>query len=295
MPSPSFDTKSGLTIFGDTVVNVDQQILPVSPSDDDWVRIYNDTGGTLFLLASSNINGYAKPYVSRSPEWLLCTYDSTNKWTVKRTSNFPSVVVSVDGTLATAQAQVPADQMNVDDLVCFLNTGADGIYQVTDNAGTSEFTRVTPFDSTSTPSYTSQIVGTTTLNLTSGFANVSLSTTDLDGSGSDYTITLASDRIEFDNTDGTKTYKVTYSMDVTSGSVLAPIELRAELDNVLVSRSGASIELAANQEATITKSFIVTPPTSASNNNFLDFLARQNDALPDGAVVEILVLVERVA
>ena len=26
----------------------------------------------------------------------------------------------------------------------------------------------------------------------------------------------------------------------------------------------------------------------------LDFLARQNDALPDGAVVEILVLVERV-
>ena len=241
MPSPSFDTKSGLTIFGDTKVTRIQQILPVSPSDDDWVRIYNDTGGTLFLMASSNINGYAKPYISRAAEWLLCSYDATNKWTVRRTANYPTVLVSVDGTLATAKDQIPADHMNVDDLVCFLNTEADGIYQVTDNAGTSEFSQVTSFGATTpSSSYTSQIVGTTTLNLTSGFANVQLTATDLDGSGSDYSITLASDRIEFDNTDGTKSYKVTYSMDVTSGIVLSPIDLRAELDNVLVSRSAAS-------------------------------------------------------
>lgn len=266
--------------------------LPANPTNGDWFRVRNLNEGPLVIAAAELINGKQKTYYVRGPETVNVRYDSTDKWFITRDKTEVQSVSSPSGVLADA-LRLFTDSYNHDEaLQVYGCTNADenGMY-IRQWGGSDDWIKV-PGE---VPRVTSQIVGTTTLNLTSGFANVQLTATDLDGSGSDYTITLASDRIEFDNTDGTKSYKVTYSMDVTSGTILKPIELRAELDNVLVSRSGASIELAANQEATITKSFIVTPPTSASNNNYLDFLARQNDALPDGAVVEILVLVERVA
>ena len=294
MTNPSLDTKTGLVVFGDTYVDRPQQLLPVSPSDGDWLRIYNNTGGVLFLVASSNINGLDKGFVSRHPEWLLCAYDATNKWNIQQPERIPVVVTSVDGTLSTAKDQIPADHFNVNDLVCFLNTEADGIYQVEDNAGTSEFNLKAGFGSSNVPRFASQIDGGT-LALASGYADIPLSTTDIDGSGSDYTITLASNRVEFDDTDGSKVYRVTYTVNVSTDTLTDTINVRADLDGGTVSRSAVAFDLAASTDAEKTKSFLVQPPTSASNNNYLTIEANQDNASADGDIDDLLLLIERVA
>lgn len=303
LPTPGATYKTVKSFSGGTWS--DSNIAVKATVGDVW-SIYNNTTGPMKLVVASGqtMNGTVDEiFVLRKTETVEVEVVSGGYTIVRQSDYGTESFESSDGTLADCEAQAPLADFSGGDKVEFLgmtDTSLNGIYRRDLGTPGSEedtvgaWTQIESYAGDATPTYTSQIVGTSTLNLTSGFATVNLSTTDLDGSGSDYTITLASDRIEFDNTDGTKTYKVTYSMDLTSGSILAPIEMRAELDNVLVSRSGSSIELAANQEATITKSFVVTPPTSASNNNYLDFLARQNDASADGAVVEILVLVERV-
>lgn len=304
LPTPGATYKTVKSFSGGTWA--DSNITVNATVGDVWfIRNNRTVPQILYVQEGQTMNGTTDDiFVIRKVETVEVEVVSGG-YTVTRKSGYGmETFESSDGTLADCEAQAPLNQFSGGDRVEFLgmtDSSLDGIYRRdvgtpgTEQISVAEWTQIKSYSGDSISPHISQIVGTTTLNLTSGFANVNLTATDLDGSGSDYTITLASDRIEFDNTDGTKSYKVTYSMDVTSGTILAPIELRAELDNVLVSRSGASIELAANQEATITKSFIVTPPTSASNNNYLDFLARQNDALPDGAVVEILVLIERVA
>lgn len=294
MADPTIDTKTGLVVFGDNYVERPQQLLPVSPTDGDWFRIYNNTGSVLFIVASSNINGLDKGFVSRRPEWLLCAYDATNKWNIQQQTKPPEIVISTDGTLATAKDQVPADHFNVNDLVCFLNTEADGIYQVDDNAGTSEFNQVVGFGTSNVPRFASQIDGGT-LALASGYADVPLSATDIPGNGSDYTITLASNRIEFDDTDGSKVYRVTYTVNVSTDTLTDTINVRADLDGTTVSRSAVAFDLAATTDAEKTKSFLVKPPTSASNNNYFTIEANQDNASADGDVDDLLLLIERVA
>ena len=105
----------------------------------------------------------------------------------------------------------------------------NGHYQITRNVGAREWTKVGT--GTIPPeNFTSQIVNTTGFTFPSTWATANLETTDIDGSGSEYTIDLANDRIEFDDTDGNRVYKVTLTGKITFNSKTAASGIRADLD-----------------------------------------------------------------
>lgn len=269
-------------------------ILPSGWTNGDTLRIMNNTGGDLTISAENGgtINSGSKPFVSRFyREVLVCT-KVTGGWDIV-TNSHPTVdwFRSTDGTVAKATQKAAEHRYNDDDVILVTGCTTDsdnGLYYMNGGSWTKqETTEALPVS----PFY-SQIYGGTLSNTTT-FQTIPLTTTDLDGSGSDYTITLASNRVEFDDTDGTKTYRVGFVAALSSSSPPNTIEIKAELDGTLISRSDGTIT---SELGEIAKTFVVTPPTSVSNNNYLDVVARHTDSLGSpSSIDDFLLTIERIA
>ena len=75
MSNPTRDADTGIIIFGDNYSKRNHFPLLYSPTNNDWFRVFNGSGGLMYFLSDLNINGYNKPFISRRPEWLNVQYD----------------------------------------------------------------------------------------------------------------------------------------------------------------------------------------------------------------------------
>ena len=112
------------------------------------------------------------------------------------------------------------------------NLFVDGAVNVDSNSGTL----VVPF--------ASQVTGASTnITATTTEQTITLDTTEIDGSGSEYTIDLANNQIEFDAADGSKVYEVTMDANYlltgqgTGGATRSYGSIKARLDAVDVAYS----------------------------------------------------------
>lgn len=276
-------------------------------ADGNYFSVRNDSpSGILTIKSDENINGASEAYVSRKRgEWIYIEYGTSAKYTVKPLENKSAeIVVSSDGTLAAAQNSLSTVLFNLDDKILIVGCTTEsenGVYELYDNSGTRAWRRI---NIGQCPLYPSQCYRETVLSsIGTTFTGINLVGSDFDYSGDDYTLNFASGRIEFDNTDGSKVYRVTIhgrfeTTTDTSGGDTGKARLRATLDGTAVSRSEARAFLREDQhhDNDANRTFYVKPPTSASNNNYLEFEARTESSgtVPDVDLTEFTVNVERI-